>query len=82
MSLKTKASLGVAMAAAAVLAATTWRLWQGSAQPWAWAFLLPGGAAITLLGCALVCEYTDPVRRYLARHRPLAGPREGAELPG
>ena len=27
-------------------------------------------------------QWRDPIGRYLARHKPLAGPRQGAELPG
>ena len=34
---------------------------------------------------AAILRYTanarDPVQRYVARHKPLAGPRPGAELP-
>jgi hypothetical protein len=38
-------------------------------------------AAAPILKRYLV-QLRDPAACYLARHKPLAGPREGAELPG
>lgn len=40
------------------------------------------GAAILAVLVNYLAQWRSPVARYLARHRPLAGPREGVELPG
>jgi hypothetical protein len=40
-----------------------------------------GGAAVAV-GVRQLAQLRDPIGRYLARHKPLAGPRPGAELPG
>jgi hypothetical protein len=49
----------------------------------AWA-ILPffWGAAIVAIVVHYLGQWRDPLTRYLARHKPLAGPRPGAELPG
>ncbi len=40
-----------------------------------------GGAAVAV-GVHQLAQLRDPIGRYLARHKSLAGPRPGAELPG
>jgi hypothetical protein len=40
------------------------------------------GGAMVAAGVHQIAQLRDPVSRYLARHKPLAGPRPGAELPG
>ena len=40
------------------------------------------GGAVVAVGVHQLAQLRDPLSRYLARHRPLAGPRAGAELPG
>jgi hypothetical protein len=40
------------------------------------------GAALLAGVVHYVGQLRDPIGRYLARHKPLAGPRPGAELPG
>jgi hypothetical protein len=49
----------------------------------AWA-ILPffWGAALVALVVHHLGQLRDPISRYLARHKPLAGPRPGAEIPG
>ena len=49
----------------------------------AWA-ILPffWGAALVAVVAHYVAQWRDPVIRYLVRHKPLTGPRSGAELPG
>lgn len=79
---KTGAAGAIKAFGAAATAAMMWRLLRGGAQPWVWAFLLPASLGVAILRHALIAQYTTPVRRYLARHQTLAGPREGAELPG
>ena len=39
------------------------------------------GAALMAVVAHYVAQWRDPISRYLASHKPLAGPRPGAELP-
>lgn len=39
-------------------------------------------AAVLAVAGHYLAQWRAPLARYLARHRPLAGPRTGAELPG
>lgn len=70
---------------AVVVAFAVCALWIADAQSGtvsAWA-ILPffwSAAALAVLGHYLA-RWRAPVTHYLARHKPLAGPREGAELP-
>jgi hypothetical protein len=53
----------------------------GKVGAWAIVPFFWGGAAVAA-GAHLIAQWRDPLVRYLARHKPLAGPRPGAELPG
>ena len=71
---------------AAVVAFAVCAVWIADAQRGvvsAWV-ILPffwSAAVLAVVGHHLA-QWLGPLARYLARHRPLAGPRAGAELPG
>jgi hypothetical protein len=72
------AGIGCLVALAAMLARAG-----ESGRIGAWALVvLYWGAAVLAALVHYIAQRQDPVDRYLARHRPLAGPRPGAELPG
>jgi hypothetical protein len=53
----------------------------GLMAAWALVLFFWGAAGLAALAQATI-QRQDPMSRYLSRHRPLAGPRPGAELPG
>jgi hypothetical protein len=62
---------------------TMWVVDTQSGKISAWA-ILPffWGAAVLAIVVHYLAQWRDPLNRYLTRHKPLAGPRPGAELPG
>lgn len=75
--------LWVLAAIAAFAISAVWIIDAQSGMVSAWV-ILPffwSAAVLSILGHYLA-QWRPPIARYLARHRPLAGPRAGAELPG
>ena len=74
---------GLAVAAcAAMIAGAVLSLLSGDARTfWATPLLFAVAGLLAAWGHSL-SQRMDPVGRYLARRRPLAGPPPGAELPG
>ncbi|MBX9589161.1 MAG: hypothetical protein K2X43_07645 [Hyphomonadaceae bacterium] len=71
------------LAAAAVFSmCAVWIVDAHSGMVGAWTLLafFWSAALLSVLGHYLV-KWRDPVARYLARRKPLAGPRRGAQLP-
>ena len=54
---------------------------RGSVSAWVILPFFWSAAVLAAVGHYLA-QWWAPLARYLARHRPLAGPRTGAELPG
>jgi hypothetical protein len=72
------------LATVAILAVTVASLpdlQSGKVGAWIILPIFWGGAAVAV-GVHRLAQLRDPIGRYLARHKSLAGPRPGAELPG
>ncbi len=78
-----RAAMGPLATLAIFAACVFWFADTESGKVGAWV-ILPffWGGAIVAVGVHHLAQLRDPLTRYLARHRPLAGPRPGAELPG
>jgi hypothetical protein len=77
------AALWLGAVAAGLVICAVWLVDTQSGKISAWA-ILPffwGAAAFAVL-VHYLGQLRDPIGRYLSRHKPLAGPRPGAELPG
>ena len=77
------AALWASAVAAGLILCAVWIVDTQSGKISAWA-ILPffWGAALFAVLVHYLAQLRDPISRYLARHKPLAGPRPGAELPG
>jgi hypothetical protein len=77
------AALWLAAGAAVLIVYVVWLVDAESGKVSAWA-MLPffWGAALVAALAHYLSQLRDPVSRYMARRKPLAGPRPGAELPG
>ena len=78
-----RAAMGPLATLAIFAACVSWFADTESGKVGAWV-ILPffWGGAVVAAGVHLLAQLRDPLGRYLTRHKPLAGPRPGAELPG